>query len=77
MMDNKLSELTVGTFCIHKTKWCKRGCRVVAFYKDSVVIKYFGSSYRGVPPRSLTVTTETDARKVERTFREGYWPWKK
>jgi hypothetical protein len=76
-MDNKLSELTVGAFCIHKTKWGKRGCVVIAFYKNSVVIKNFGCGYHGVPPKSLTVVTEEEARRVERTHREGYWPWKK
>ncbi|WP_139281159.1 hypothetical protein [Serratia plymuthica] len=65
-MDNKLSELTVGAFCIHKTKWGKRGCEVVAFHNGSVVVKHFASGYRGVPANSLAVTTEENARRIER-----------
>ncbi|MBN5204700.1 hypothetical protein JY462_07705 [Serratia marcescens] len=64
-MDNKLNELTVGAFCIHKTKWGKRGCKVIAFHNGSVVVKHFGSGYRGVPAKSLTVTTEEKARRTE------------
>lgn len=36
-MENKLSELTVGAFCIHKTKWGKRGCEVAAFHNGAVL----------------------------------------
>lgn len=61
----KLSELTVGAFCIHTTKWGKRGCEVIAFHNGSVVVKHFGSVYRGVPTKSLTVTTEEKARRTE------------
>lgn len=66
MSTEKLSELTVGAFCIHKTKWGKRGCEVVAFHNGAVVVKHFGSGYRGVPAKSLTVTTEEKARRTER-----------
>jgi hypothetical protein len=65
-LDNKLGELTVGAFCIHTTKWGKRGCEVIAFHNGSVVVKHFGSAYRGVPAKSLTVTTEEKARRTER-----------
>lgn len=62
--------ITVGTFCIHKTKWGKRGGEIIAFHKNSVVIKYFGSGYHGVPAKSLTVTTEAKARRVDRNHHE-------
>lgn len=65
-MDNKLSEITVGAFCIHKTKWGKRGCEIVAFHNNSVVIKYPGGGYHGVPVKSLALTTEENARRTER-----------
>ncbi|MDQ7101473.1 hypothetical protein [Serratia sp. MF2] len=65
-MDNKLSELTVGAFCIHTTKWGRRGCEVVAFHNETVVVKHFCSGYNGVPANSLTVTTEEHARRTER-----------
>lgn len=58
-----MSELSAGAFCIHKTKWGKLGCEVVAFHNESVV-KHFGSGYLGVPAKSLTVTTEEKARRT-------------
>ncbi|HIE4322248.1 hypothetical protein [Serratia ureilytica] len=65
-MDNKLSELTVGAFCIHTRKWLKRGCRVVAFDNGNVVIKNLGGGYHGVPAESLTITTRANAQNIER-----------
>ncbi|EIM8479550.1 hypothetical protein [Serratia marcescens] len=61
-----MSELSVGAFCIHKTRWGKRGCEVIAFHNGAVVVKHFGSGYRGVPTESLTLTTEDNARRTER-----------
>lgn len=55
--------IEVGTYCIYTNKWEKRACRAVAHDGDSVVIKLLGSGYRGVPERSLTVTTQTEAVK--------------
>ncbi|BEN40816.1 hypothetical protein SMKC049_26080 [Serratia marcescens] len=65
MSTEKLSELTVGAFCIYTSKLLKRGCRVVAFDNGSVVIKNLGGGYHGVPAKSLAVTTEEHARRTE------------
>lgn len=64
-------ELTVGAFCIHKTKWGARGCVVVAFHNNSVVIKYAGGGYHGVPAKSLAITTKAKALSAERNHYAG------
>ncbi|ANS42497.1 hypothetical protein [Serratia inhibens] len=64
-------EITVGAFCIHKTKWGKRGCKVIAFHNNSVVIKYPGGGYHGVPAKSLAVTTAAKALSAERNHYAG------
>lgn len=53
-----------GDYCIHKSKWQTRPCRVVAHDADTVVIKHLGGGYHGVPAESLTEISESDARSL-------------
>ncbi|EBU8203421.1 TPA: hypothetical protein LC219_002142 [Salmonella enterica subsp. enterica serovar Teltow] len=50
----KQPAITVGTYCIHTSKWEKRRCRVVAHDGAVVVVKMERGGYIGVPEKSLT-----------------------
>lgn len=57
--------IDVGSYCIHTSKWGKRGVRVIAYDGDSVVIKRISGGYYGVPESSLTKCEKVEARNAE------------
>ncbi len=59
-----MTDITIGTFCIHTSKWEKRGCRIVANDGGVVVVKILGGGYRGVTERSLEPTTQQVAMRA-------------
>ncbi|POP42355.1 hypothetical protein CHU32_03730 [Superficieibacter electus] len=61
-----MTNITIGTFCIHTSKWEKLGCRVVAHDDGVVVVKMLGGGYRGVSESSLEPTTQQAALKASR-----------
>ncbi|MDU2941515.1 MAG: hypothetical protein E7B59_20390 [Enterobacteriaceae bacterium] len=61
-----MTDITIGIFCIHTSKWEKLGCRVVTHDGGVVVVKILGSGYRGVTERSLEPTTQQAALEASR-----------
>lgn len=55
--------IEIGTYCIHKSRYGEKPCRVIAYDGVVVVIKEIGSGYRGVLESSLTPTTQESALK--------------
>ncbi len=60
-----LGPFNIGAYCIHTSKYGKRGCRVVGHDGHAVIIKRLGGGYYGVPERSLTPCSVTEARNAE------------
>ncbi|GKV89338.1 hypothetical protein [Pectobacterium carotovorum] len=64
--------MNIGSYCIHHSKVSgQRGVRVIAYDGDVVVVKFLGSGYRGVPEKSLTVSTKEEAQRLSINRHKG------